>query len=251
MSNKNIQQNFSLTDVDESLDITDDKTKNINNKESIRTTIKLINMDETNFETTLASMNNITEELLTIVALRNYLKYNIRSHQDALLLNIKLPFTLDNVYIGQSAIHCNGLFAKRTINKSDVITLYPPHVVFAKVNEDLFHYFKHESHQTHDLTSCKDYSKSIDENVYCGAFPDICDHGNWLGHLINDGSSSIINEEYQRENMNKTNCEFVLIYDHNEICHFVAVIATREINKDDELFIQYGVNYWMTKNMSK
>lgn len=241
-----MEQTLVLSDVDVALDQSLNNNK-VNDNKTIRQIIKLLNCDENSFNLFIKSCPFITEEILTMLASRYYLKYNITSTTEALLLDVDLPFKLNNAYVEKSTIHGNGIFANKCILPTEVITLYPPHVVFVKVGEDIINYFKHEKHVQYNLLGCYDYKKSIDTNTYCGAFPQERHDSNWLGHLINDGSCKTNNDKYNNENLNKVNCSFVKICDHNEICYFVAIIATKRINKDDELFIQYGTRYWINK----
>lgn len=188
----------------------------------------------------------MTEEILTLVAARLYLKYNILSTCEALLLDIDLGFNLNVSHVAPSYVHGNGVFASKNILEDEIITLYPTHVVFVNVGEHTLNYYKYSAHRKYNLSDCHHYKKSINSELYCGAFPQEHSDRTWIGHLINDGSCKVT-EEYQTENLNKTNCRFVKIYDHNEVCYFVAIIATRPITKGDELFIQYGTKYWLNK----
>lgn len=241
-----MEQTLVLSDIDIALEQLFDKNK-VNNNKTIQRIIKLLNCDENSFNLFIKSCTIITEEILTMLASRYYLKYNITSTTEALLLDLDLPFKLNNVYMGKSTIHGNGIFANKCILQNEIVTLYPPHIVFVKVGEDIMNYFKYKKHAQYNLLSCYDYKKSIDPNIHCGAFPQECGDSNWLGHLINDGSCKTNLNEYKTDNLNKTNCSFVKICDHNEICYFVAVVATKEIKEHEELFIQYGINYWINK----
>jgi len=64
-----------------------------------------------------------------------------------------------------------------------------------------------------------------------------------MGHFINDGaktnSSSKSDDIYIIISKNKQNCKF---YCFKEL--HVAIIATKDINLGDELFIPYGTHYW-------
>jgi hypothetical protein len=73
--------------------------------------------------------------------------------------------------------------------------------------------------------------------------PMIYDNLRLVAHMVNDGlnfdfSSKLTEELYELYSYN--NCKFVL--DNNLGC--VSLISTRQIERDEELFVSYGFDYW-------
>ena len=71
--------------------------------------------------------------------------------------------------------------------------------------------------------------------------PDFTKDTNYLGHFINDGSKSDF-----AESSLKSNCRFYHLKDL-----LVAIIATKNIKKDEEFYITYGIEYWESYNKRK
>ena len=61
----------------------------------------------------------------TIDKLNKFYRNILKNIELENILITKLSFNLDKVYIKESKIHGNGLFAKININKNDIITFYP------------------------------------------------------------------------------------------------------------------------------
>jgi hypothetical protein len=65
-----------------------------------------------------------------------------------------------------------------------------------------------------------------------------------LGHIINDGAkhNSTRKSEniYSKISFLKSNCGFFPLKNNLH----VAVIATKDIEPDEELFVSYGITYW-------
>ena len=170
-----------------------------------------------------------------------------------------LPFEFDKVELRKSLIHGFGVFANQNINKGEIITFYPGDFVEYMPNQD--------RHLPHCLKTCfrsrrfenkfgevtdakyRDNDYAFDLNSFysiigCNHFTD---DPNYLGHFINDGaktnSTEKSNEIYLQISNLKKNCQFKTLKDLH-----VAIVATKNINIGEELFIRYGLNYWHSFN---
>lgn len=172
--------------------------------------------------------------------------------------------TQDLVYLAPSKIDRNGVFARRDIQEGEILTIYPEHArrtpalgggsttTGANIPEKIWN----------------DYAITIGDGIKLVAHPDHRSKG--LGHLINDGigpedflpyllTSSLqekvdnpevsISEAVMLSDIEKTispnvhnNVKFKL----DEKSGQVIVIATRDIKKDSELLVFYGVKYWLS-----
>ena len=168
-------------------------------------------------------------------------------------------FALDKVELKKSLIHGLGVFAKQNINKDEIITFYPGDFVEYHPNEDshlpnhltiLYRSYRFENKfgEESDL-KYKDNDYAFEVNSFYGIIG--CNHftddPNYLGHFINDGaktnSTEKQNEIYLKISNLKRNCKFHILKDLH-----VAIIATKNINIGEELFITYGLNYWHSFN---
>jgi len=163
----------------------------------------------------------------------------------------KLTFNkLDVVEVRKSTVHGNGVFAKQNIKKNDILTFYPVDILKFRVEENLYI----PSFSKRYLNKYgPEYEKKFEHYQYCTpdnniivGCPDFIDNNNYIGHIINDISKhnktkkSI--EEYEKisENCNAT------LYNCSKYNLYVPVIANRDITKDEEIFVHYGVQYWNT-----
>ena len=67
-----------------------------------------------------------------------------------------------------------------------------------------------------------------------------------MGHFINDGAKSDSiesNKVYLTISSLKSNCRFYHLKDL-----LIAIIATKNIKKDEEFYITYGIEYWESYN---
>lgn len=171
-------------------------------------------------------------------------------------------FAFDKVELKKSLIHGLGVFAKQNINKDEIITFYPGDFVEYHPNEDSHlpnhstilyrsHRFENKFGEVTDLKFRNhDYCfglNSFYSIIGCNHFTD---DPNYLGHFINDGaktnSTEKSNEIYLQISNLKKNCQFKTLKDLH-----VAIVATKNINIGEELFITYGLNYWHSFNNKK
>lgn len=178
--------------------------------------------------------------------------YNVDMLKIVMLSNIT-NFKLNKAEVRPSNIHGRGLFANVNIKKHELITFYPGDIIEYIPNKD--RYSKHISifytsirtGDTFGSDSFKnrnpDYQFDVNEQYSIYGNPFFDKDPNFLGHFINDGAktngSEISNKLYLNISFLKANCDFYVI---KEL--LVAIVATKDINKDDELFINYGIIYW-------
>lgn len=191
------------------------------------------------------------------------------------ILNItcfSLPTPI-NVVLKGSPIHGRGVFAHRDMSAGTIITFYPGDIVqfFPDGNigglEELFipsfsdrfeEKFNLKSLSTKERDAfvkkeCKfnGYNYDIDNYYRITSHPDLDDNTCYLGHFINDRFKSDSTPKsdalYSQLSLRKSNCKF-----HNirENLH-VAIVATRDILRGEELFLMYGINYWASYNKTK
>lgn len=192
--------------------------------------------------------NNPTNEkgYITDVLKLEYLKYIF-------------PFKLDKVEVKKSNVAGNGLFAKKKIMKDELITFYPGDIVEYTPNRDR-HTHNHvmmnfSSKRYEDQCGSLDgntphcnYAYTINEYYTIIGCPDFKQDQNYLGHFINDGAKCKLNrkiyvDNYMTKSMRKSNCSFRDL----KALH-VAVVATKNIDIGEELFVTYGQDYWKDHN---
>ncbi len=188
--------------------------------------------------------------------------FEVDSAKFSLLTSI-LPFGLDSVIAKPSKIHGTGVFAKRNIPKDELITFYPADFIEYTPNKDRHipgcHVLVYRSVRFEKQFGAifnievrdNDYAYRINQTYTIIGEKTFNNDPNYLGHLINDSVKSDSTEEsnktYITISSQKANCKF---YNLKEGLH-VAIIATKDIKKGEELFIRYGVSYWDSYNKDK
>lgn len=129
---------------------------------------------------------------------------------------------LNKVYIDKSNIEGFGVFAKEYIKKGEIVSMYPSDVVRIYHQNE---YYEKCSDRTTNLNLSK-YAYKTEQCVILGDSEFISDM-NLVGHMINDGC-------------HEQNC----VYYPYHI--FILIVASKDINKDEELLVSYGVDYWTT-----
>lgn len=172
-------------------------------------------------------------------------------------------FILNKAEVRESPIHEKGVFATKNIKKDEVITFYPGHFGYFcsdgnKLGEKNVLMVKSpsilatENGLDDDNGINKKYCFELNEHYCIAGHPKLIDNPTYLGHMINDGAKSHSNinnynskdeELYYTESLNKRNCEAENIKDL-----FIIITATRDIEKDEELFMVYGYEYWISQN---
>ena len=191
----------------------------------------------------------------------NYKKYMIKDKStltnkstviDSLRIKIMMKPSfndLDIVEIKKSKIHNNGVFAKRDIQIDEIITLYPVDILQLYVGNDesILNFSKRYKEKNgmvvNDINQYYKYHCD-NRNIIIGD-PAFIDNTNYLGHMINDGmkhdKSNKSRKLYKKLSEKKANCEFNNIPPYQL---YVPVVAAKNIKKDEELFVSYGIQYW-------
>jgi SET domain-containing protein len=174
-------------------------------------------------------------------------------------LSSNFEFNLNKVEVKESNIHGVGVFAKQNILSGELITFYPGDIVEYNPNEDrhipghITTIIKSKSLENQfpgktylDLMS-NDYAFDINTKYTMMGHPYFKECMDYVGHLINDGAKSNStlksNEIYYKISKIKQNCDFYSLKDLH-----IAIIATKNINIGEELFIHYGIGYWESYN---
>lgn len=193
---------------------------------------------------------------------KNKPKYDKLDYIKLDLLSRKLSLPLNNVELKPSKIHGKGVFTIKKILKGQIITMYPADIVSflteGRLDGDenkLQNKITMYSYEMIDLKnknpdisiSLKDY----DDYKYSIDFTNYDIYGNpefdrnpaYLGHFINDSARCHKNPKsipiYYNVTSAKRNCEF------ENICGLqIAIIAIRDIEIGEELFLSYGIGYW-------
>jgi len=182
-------------------------------------------------------------------------------------LNVIVDFELDKCYIEKSRINTagNGLFAKNDILKDELITFYPSDIASYAPNGDLskpghvsietysqrfkIQFEKNIKKERENCAMINEYIYDLDQNYRIIGSPFFIKDTNYMGHFINDGAKSDSiesNKVYLTISSLKSNCRFYHLKDL-----LVAIIATKDIKKDEEFYITYGIEYWESYNKLK
>ncbi len=144
---------------------------------------------------------------------------------DQILLT-KYSFNIDNVYVKKSNVHGLGVFTNKSISKDEILTIYPCDLLKVDGWKNVPEKFI-------------EYGFLIPFKPGYGAYGD-CDKysSDYCGHLINDFTNDW--RAYDKHS-DRYNCIFRCLYG------IILIVATKDINTEEELFISYGENYWRTK----
>jgi SET domain-containing protein len=173
------------------------------------------------------------------------------------------PFKLDKVKVGPSKVHGRGVFAKRKISKDELITFYPgdiveytPHGDRWKDNHITVSYSSRRFEDEFGKEAVKDvkyrnndYAFSINSHYTVIGHPAFDQDPTYFGHFINDGAKSnsteLSDQIYIKISLMKQNCQF---YPYSGEMLHVPIVATRDIEEGEELFIHYTTLYWQSFN---
>lgn len=167
--------------------------------------------------------------------------------------------SLNRCYVAESTLAAagNGLFASRDISAGELITLYPGDGVCiedgataagsslwaASAADGL-----RRSLDASILERGKDYEREVDREVGTTSVlgdPLLVEDPAYLGHMLNDGATctrEALRTAYVAEAAAACNVHQVAL----DACH-VAIVATRDVWKDEELFMAYGAGYWTSR----
>lgn len=141
----------------------------------------------------------------------------------------EVPFTpLNKVYIKKSNIEGLGVFAKHNIKYGEILTLYPSDIVRIQSKNNLYYEFT----SGRNVGFKEKYAYQTNYCIIAGDSTCI-DDMNLVGHIVNDSCANCIHYD-----TNNNNC---IYYPYHM---FVLIVASKNINKDEELLVSYGVDYW-------
>lgn len=197
--------------------------------ELIRQIIQILNFSVNKF---LKYINNNETDIFQLILI---ILYNF-------IYKLKIYPNIKRVRIGNSTIHGKGVFADKNLKRSEVLTLYPDHIVLK--NGDYNYYVNRNSRE------CLEYDDYFfkTEHFIIAGMKEICHNPSYLGHMINDSSNSGDEDTYEREIDEKRNCAFYGILCPDNSLGFLFVLAVKNISKDEELFVPYGYDYWKSRS---
>jgi hypothetical protein len=169
------------------------------------------------------------------------------------------------VELRNSAFHGRGLFAKQSIRKGQLITMYPAHVVlYARPGHKKVMSFpaaeleeKLGSEWSQKFRNFQEYLFQLDREWQILGHPSLDSDPSFLGHFINDGacitSLDGITEDqalrcyvggqvnyYTKLSRKRQNVKYA-----NFGNLAVGIVALRDIRPDEELLALYSVQYWV------
>lgn len=164
-------------------------------------------------------------------------------------------FENEHIEIKKSAIHGIGLFAKTKINKDSLITFYPAHAIGKGTDKKRFMY------SSGQFPINDSYKVTISDNLSIYGNNKNTENTLLLGHMINDSSYFTvydINEDTAKNQIkNKVATYAVSSNNNSRIVHnansiIPYVVATRDINENEEIFMSYSPFYWLgnSKNIN-
>ena len=176
--------------------------------------------------------------------------YLYNSANNSIELNSK-----DIIYINKSNIHGIGLFAKKDINKDELITIYPAHIIEIVLQPKVFRLTSiNEYRHPYKILNWKDYAIKYDNKSYIIGNPKLKENTNFAGHLCNDGykhnfiSKNKKNKnKYNKKIIELNNASFRELRNPNFIG--IGIISNKNIKKDEEILVSYGFDYWLKRNV--
>lgn len=215
--------------------------------------------------------DDLTKEELALrfAEVRDYYRETNEMAQEDVCLNMlrtRLPkLRLNRCHVDQSTIPQagQGLFASRNLAEGELITLYPGDalLIWSKEVGDFncevgVMFGNHVEAKDRDPSrvstdEARSYELKIRTSHSIVADPLLVDDAAYLGHMCNDGSAlmnrnNASRTEYSQETFDRHNAAFFVM----EGCHFTG-IATKDIAKDEEIFVSYGEGYWLSRSYKK
>ena len=142
----------------------------------------------------------------------------------------------EGIYVKKSTIPDagNGVFAKRFIPKGEKIIRYRGRIL----NGDQVMI---ENNYVKDRLFQLRFSHDVKENLFIfndGLASKINDNIKFEKYSAEDVTNYLERRQFKRHENTKLNCKFEVKKNR------VYTIATQDIYKDEELFLDYGFNYW-------
>lgn len=207
-----------------------------------------------------------SEEIMTrAFTLKRLIKESIGRNENDIetelfIENTETPYELidDNVEVRDSGVLGKGVFACDDIEKGKVVTYYPAHCLMLEEikTKDDTEYNSLFSHDNFELD--ENYKIKVNNKYSIYGNKNNISNNLLLGHIINDSSNIVINEKNNIEEELKTkimdymknsknNCTIMM----NERLGICYIKTTKDIKKDEELFMSYQLNYWITKEQNE
>lgn len=165
------------------------------------------------------------------------------------ILNTRLDnLSLERTYVGSSSIAGRGLFAAVDCPKGTLLTCYPGDGIVDDEEQEVF-WGDHVPDEMDDGGNHwdADYLMYLTEEIGLIGLPQLDQDPAYLGHFANDGISKIpqtmqdVFSTYLEESTAQANAREQEILNG---CH-MALVATRDLAKDQEIFLCYGPEYWI------
>ncbi|CAB9529689.1 expressed unknown protein [Seminavis robusta] len=165
---------------------------------------------------------------------------------DLVLMNARLPtLPLSRLSIKESPGRGRGVFAAQDCQEGDLLTCYPGDLILQPTGftPDPKEVGIQDDQLLQDLMSR--YCIGMTDDCAILGLPERDQDMAYVGHFINDAcqeppSNEEELEAYLEESQAKANAQLIPL----ENLHMVA-LATRDIQKDEEVFVFYGPIYWM------
>lgn len=151
------------------------------------------------------------------------------------------------VELRPSQVHDRGVFATRNIQKNELITFYPGDAVI-KTTVDSNLYGMSMIPNNFDMLLYKseflvNYQFDVTTEYSIVGNPNKVDDTSYLGHMINDVAKLENKDDlprYAKEVNAGCNAQAIYISEYH-----IAIVAHRDIIKDEEIFMPYGPEYWL------
>lgn len=177
---------------------------------------------------------------------KTLLKLRDGSVPENILMMTRLTINnLSRVCVGSSVIPNagRGVFAAMDCQKGDLLTCYPGDVLLQKSGmTGLPEELKSDDQKLQSLLA--GYCIGVTDDYAIMGLPELDKDVSYIGHLINDGAEIPVREseldKYHFQSNQMANAQHVPL----ENLHMVT-IATRDIQKGEEIFVYYGPIYWM------
>lgn len=205
------------------------------------------------------------EKMTRVLTIKRLIKESIGRNENDIetelfIENTEIPYELidDNVEVRDSGVLGKGVFACDDIEKGKVVTYYPAHCLMldeikTKNNKEYNSLFSHDNFELDE-----NYKIKVNNKYSIYGNKNNISNNLLLGHIINDSINIVINEKNNIEEELKTkimdymknsknNCTIMM----NERLGICYIKTTKDIKKDEELFMSYQLNYWITKEQNE
>jgi len=150
-----------------------------------------------------------------------------------------------NCRVAPSPTHGNGVFATRDFKKGSRVTLYPAHFIVWETKKGQLT----ATPKGNPEEESAHYRLIANDGKCSASGSPAIHHSHSAGHLLNDGGVvGTFNEDIGTDI-----CRYILTTLQNENCDFIQgedkfmwVVAQRDIKAGDELFVSYGLQYWLS-----